>query len=493
MYRVLGFSLMALASATDPAVTVDCAADTNITINIAYTKPGVSLLHFKAGDCTADNVTYAQNSSTNAVEINMNMRDCGLRGKSRVTRGTLRTIQFENVADLQLGREDTLNSDRQLVFYSNSVNLTCSVKDSYTVNIEYGKIDADYTGDQIAGGEKKYSFDMRSTDSKFNATIPPSTRAGDTVYLSIESSDVDFSRYKFSVEDCTFSENNGTHDVTEYKLFDNTANDCKNNFLDFTMGYCAESNSYKLSHTVFTFDPTRENNYTLSCNLKLCDFDVVDSVAKCDRVEDNCNIPKVNATVEQIDVMVYEGKWGDWLDIKECPAGSFVCGLKTRMEKSDSTDGDDTAFNGVEMICCDRENKVEAEVMVNAGLWGGWSENKCDADHFVCSLDIQFVDDQGTGFTPGNDPPNDDFAMNGLKGECCNINSHSERIDVQFEEGVGTPKPYGEYKGSQACDPGYYVCGLQARMESDQGTDPVSGDDTAQNGLKMKCCNKHLW
>lgn len=43
--------------------------------------------------------------------------------------------------------------------------------------------------------------------------------------------------------------------------------------------------------------------------------------------------------------------WGSWSDVQECPAGTAVCGLRTRVEPSQGS-RDDTALNGMELACC---------------------------------------------------------------------------------------------------------------------------------------------
>ncbi|APJ03484.1 hypothetical protein [Silvanigrella aquatica] len=42
--------------------------------------------------------------------------------------------------------------------------------------------------------------------------------------------------------------------------------------------------------------------------------------------------------------------WGDWSPFYTCPAGQVIIGLVTRVERPQG-DGDDTALNGVRMIC----------------------------------------------------------------------------------------------------------------------------------------------
>jgi hypothetical protein len=43
---------------------------------------------------------------------------------------------------------------------------------------------------------------------------------------------------------------------------------------------------------------------------------------------------------------------------------------------------------------------------------------------------------------------------------------------------------YGSWRGMKTCPDNTYVCGLEGRIEGKQG----GGDDTAMNGIKMKCC-----
>merc|ERR1711937_1130433 len=90
---------------------------------------------------------------------------------------------------------------------------------------------------------------------------------------------------------------NGDNVVLRYNLFNHTENSCKNNFLDFSIQYCNSTNAFKISHTVFTFDPSRDNNYTLTCAVKMCDFDVASSSAKRDAFENACGIDTIKPKV----------------------------------------------------------------------------------------------------------------------------------------------------------------------------------------------------
>ncbi|KAK7143008.1 hypothetical protein R3I93_014231 [Phoxinus phoxinus] len=45
--------------------------------------------------------------------------------------------------------------------------------------------------------------------------------------------------------------------------------------------------------------------------------------------------------------------WGDWGDMSPTCEGKGICGLQTRVEESQGSEGDDTALNDVIMFCCD--------------------------------------------------------------------------------------------------------------------------------------------
>lgn len=291
------FAFMGVKAETEYVVDVACAGDSEIIISVPYDQPNVDLLGFVGGTCNSSDVTFAQNDTTNHFTITIDQRACGMRGNSRVTRD-LRTIHFDNVVDVKVGRKP--NENIEIVLYNSKVNLTCGVEDNYVVSIDYGNINADYSGESgIQGGLKEFDFALTSWDKDYTNQTKPTNRAGDKVYLQICSSDLEAKFYKFSVLRCTFFEKDDQNaTVTEYKLFDYQEESCENSFLDFSIssvnGTDTKSNIFRISHTVFTFDPSRDNNYSLTCALKLCDYDVADSVKVCDEMETNCKVDKLS-------------------------------------------------------------------------------------------------------------------------------------------------------------------------------------------------------
>ncbi|XP_031555993.1 vitelline membrane outer layer protein 1 homolog [Actinia tenebrosa] len=44
--------------------------------------------------------------------------------------------------------------------------------------------------------------------------------------------------------------------------------------------------------------------------------------------------------------------WGSWTGRKDCPTGSYICGLKTQVEPALGSHKDDTALNDAVFYCC---------------------------------------------------------------------------------------------------------------------------------------------
>jgi hypothetical protein len=69
-----------------------------------------------------------------------------------------------------------------------------------------------------------------------------------------------------------------------------------------------------------------------------------------DTAVNGINVTCNNAPDTQLTAPANTG-WGGFMGLVKCPAGTQVCGIKTRLEGSQGS-GDDTALNGVEFACC---------------------------------------------------------------------------------------------------------------------------------------------
>lgn len=87
------------------------------------------------------------------------------------------------------------------------------------------------------------------------------------------------------------------------------------------------------------------------------------------------------------------GPWGNWAQsFSLCPNGNFLIGFEIKMERTVHKE-DDTATNAVRMICEDFNILISSE-----SPWGEWSMmNLCPAGFFICGLKTQVEPPQGKG------------------------------------------------------------------------------------------------
>ncbi|MDX2019358.1 MAG: RICIN domain-containing protein [Deltaproteobacteria bacterium] len=164
-------------------------------------------------------------------------------------------------------------------------------------------------------------------------------------------------------------------------------------------------------------------------------------------------------------VTIGDGIWGDWLGMRYCPEGSYASGYRMRVE-GDQGGGDDTGLNAVELLCTEPGDLASEAVRSNAGDFGSWRDARsCTINNYIRGGRIRIEGNQGSG---------DDTAANSVEAQC---------TDNQAIEAPGAT-PWGGWSGVTNCPAGQVVCGLEARVEGNQG----DGDDTALNGLRFACC-----
>lgn len=112
-----------------------------------------------------------------------------------------------------------------------------------------------------------------------------------------------------------------------------------------------------------------------------------------------------------------EGQWGEWGENAICPNGSYLNGFRLKVEPPQG-DGDDTATNGIIMICSDGTQLNNN----HEGQWGEWSIDWsrspiaqapkliCPHKKYICGFRQQIEPSIGEG---------DDTAMNNVLFFCC--------------------------------------------------------------------------
>lgn len=166
----------------------------------------------------------------------------------------------------------------------------------------------------------------------------------------------------------------------------------------------------------------------------------------------------------------YQGIWGGWGSWDMCTGDRLVCGIQSRIEGSQGG-GDDTGLNAVRLICCNslpigRLN--EQDIFSKQSGWGDWREVQyCPTGSYVVGINLKLEGGQGGG---------DDTAANAVNLRC---NDPGNTI-LYSGHNVG----WGNWRGFGFCPAGQIACGMQTRVEDGQG----GGDDTALNGIQLRCC-----
>jgi len=164
--------------------------------------------------------------------------------------------------------------------------------------------------------------------------------------------------------------------------------------------------------------------------------------------------------------------WGSWYDWDNCTDDdTYVVGMRLKVEAPQGMFSDDTAVNGVRFYCrnINTFNGTWSKVVESkSDVWGSWGNDIiCHSGRIA------------TGFQMRTQPSQsilDDSAANNLRLFCGN--------DRNFPL-PGNGHDSGTWTEAQHCENKQALCGLATQVETNHG----SGDETALNGIKMKCCD----
>jgi hypothetical protein len=182
----------------------------------------------------------------------------------------------------------------------------------------------------------------------------------------------------------------------------------------------------------------------------------------------------INATSS---LVLHTGWWGDWATSwAVCPrTDQRVMGMVLKSEASCGS-CDDTALNGVIMLCSTSTGTYKNTIKSTEQIWGSWGNydycyRRSDGVYwFADGGEIQIEGKQGSG---------DDTAANNVHLTCSYNGSGQDIVNP------GPTTNWGTWYGTPKCPSGYSVCGTMNRIEAQQG----SGDDSALNGVALLCCS----
>ncbi|KAH3782874.1 hypothetical protein DPMN_160796 [Dreissena polymorpha] len=149
--------------------------------------------------------------------------------------------------------------------------------------------------------------------------------------------------------------------------------------------------------------------------------------------------------------------FGTWSEPQFCPSSFYAVRYKLKTE-GEQQRGDDTALNGVMLMCENLDGVSGGEITSGVGLWGTWFPwTRCRRD--------------GGG---------DDTAGNDIQFRCNFFETRTTGEILIAQGGM----PWGDWEWSNQRPPNSAICGIQTKIESSQG----GGDDTSLADIKMFCC-----
>jgi hypothetical protein len=114
-------------------------------------------------------------------------------------------------------------------------------------------------------------------------------------------------------------------------------------------------------------------------------------------------------------------------------------------------------------------------VTIAEGFWGTWLKSyDAPKGYLACGMALRDEPGQGWG---------DDSAVNAIKLIYCKIDKWDQQQEVYLNRGI-----WGIWQPDVKCPKNHFINGVQAKLEGQQG----SGDDTALNGLRIKCQDPKL-
>lgn len=129
--------------------------------------------------------------------------------------------------------------------------------------------------------------------------------------------------------------------------------------------------------------------------------------------------------------------------------------------------GDDSALNGIQLLCSTFEGRHTGHINSSEGPWGFYRGKRYCDKGFATSFRPRSEPQQGSG---------DDAAAIDLKLRCSNN-------DGSISEIVGGDiLTFGDWTLEQTCPPETAICGITTQIEGVQG-------DGALNNINIACCH----
>ncbi|XP_041371747.1 vitelline membrane outer layer protein 1 homolog [Gigantopelta aegis] len=155
--------------------------------------------------------------------------------------------------------------------------------------------------------------------------------------------------------------------------------------------------------------------------------------------------------------------FGSWGDEQHCPDGSFAIGFMIKQEGPQGR-GDDTATNGVRLLCDDNDH---TSVTSKVGDWGNWiAAETCGNGRRLWGFKLKVEENQVF---------RDDTAVNGVSFIC----GGGEILEY--------PGNWGHWRDWHYCPVGHGICGIKTKVEGKKIM-IFNTDNVAMSDMTVYCC-----
>jgi len=268
-----GYAAAGSGSGWDNGISIACGDDNTINVTIVFNEPGSEILDLEYGSCDETSRGLDQNAD-NGFEFTLDSEACNV--------DTLKSIEYAQDLTVVVGKKD---QGSELVLAKFEVTSYCQLKQEYTIDFNYGTLEAEVHDFSGSGGLTKIEFNISAYDENFNDMITldqQPSQAGDMIYIGvIIDTDFDYTKKKWAMKECIITD--ATDSQKSYTLFDE--HDCANDIVKLSVDYNGTYGRYEISHMLFLLDNHDSSSYTLTCKVLVCDSrDAQD----CQDLIDNC-------------------------------------------------------------------------------------------------------------------------------------------------------------------------------------------------------------
>ncbi|KAH3782856.1 vitelline membrane outer layer protein 1-like isoform X1 [Dreissena polymorpha] len=167
------------------------------------------------------------------------------------------------------------------------------------------------------------------------------------------------------------------------------------------------------------------------------------------------------------------GPFGSWRDNQYCPRSTYAVGYQIKVEQSVGSHDDDTALNGISLVCANLDGEGFGTVSSGFEQFGSWyGIATCPHGLFMIQFNFRVEPYLGHG--------DDDTTANDIEFIC--DRSPNTQAVIHAPEGT----TWGSWALSSACPLNSGICGIQTKIESYLSHNE---DDTTLNDVKMFCCD----